>query len=526
MQALFKDSLNRVGELASYDTTLYFVFFFMPVIPLGGKRIFEECPSCKKHHVLPLSNWKQNKERAVAEASEMLAANATDPQALQKAVEVSVAFQDEAALEEAAAAVAAAPTVTAPLLLSVADAFGYFSRWSEAEQACRAALDRERSPATERKLAIILLKQGNPAAAEPFLQSTWKEKDRENIGMVDLLIQGYQGQGMHSQALAVMDACEQAFPDLTKDKAFQARRKISTKYEASGKKVASAFLKESATVGASEGSWTSRLPKIVFPVLVVAAVCTYFSVALWQGTHRKVFLVNGTNKAYAATVNGVEYKLSPNQASPISISEGDVAVKVLDPRFPAEPLVCHIETPFLSRPLSSKTYVINPDQTAIVVWEETEYVPQGKPHPDERTALHVAKLFHQFDHINYEFAPFPETLTVKEHEKAVRTRVSVPIGLNSTSRFQIVMQNLKPDDQLAYARRVVALDPGDITTLNWLIATLPPEESLNLLRTGIGCSTDRSRMAPAVSIDHGGESSGRGFDRAIHPASSGDQPIS
>jgi hypothetical protein len=481
----FCSHCNRVGKLESYDTTLYFVVFFIPVIPLGGKRVLEACPSCKKHHVLSLSNWKQNKERAVAEASELLAANPTAPVALQKAVEVSVAYQDEAALDEAAAAVAAAPTVTAPLLLNISDAFSYFSRWSEAEQACRAALERERSPAAERKLALILLKQGNPASAEPLLQCIWKEKDKANIGMVDLLIQGYQSQGMHAQALTVMDACEQAFPELSRDKSFQSRRKISTKHEATGKKVASAFLSESGKVGASEGSWTSRLPKIVFPVLLVAAVCAYFSVALWQGTHRKVFLVNGTNKAYAASVNGVEYQLLPNQATPISIAEGDVQVKVLDPRFPAEPLVCHIETPFLSRPVSSKTYVINPDQAALVVWQETEYVPQGKPHPEQRTALHVAKLLHEFEHINYEFAEFPATLKVKEHEKAVRTRVGLATGRSSADRFQLAMQKLQPSEQLAYARRYVALDPDDDYALTWLVNMLPPEEALTLLRPGL-----------------------------------------
>ncbi len=30
---------NRVGDLESYDTTLYFVVVFIPVIPIGKKRI-------------------------------------------------------------------------------------------------------------------------------------------------------------------------------------------------------------------------------------------------------------------------------------------------------------------------------------------------------------------------------------------------------------------------------------------------------------------------------------------------------
>ena len=37
------------GELLSYDTTLYFTFVFIPVIPLGKKRIMSQCPNCQRH---------------------------------------------------------------------------------------------------------------------------------------------------------------------------------------------------------------------------------------------------------------------------------------------------------------------------------------------------------------------------------------------------------------------------------------------------------------------------------------------
>src|SRR3954453_990530 len=40
---------HRVGNLESYDTRLWFVILFIPVIPLGRKRIIDKCPSCTRH---------------------------------------------------------------------------------------------------------------------------------------------------------------------------------------------------------------------------------------------------------------------------------------------------------------------------------------------------------------------------------------------------------------------------------------------------------------------------------------------
>ena len=45
------------AELESYDTTLYFVIFMVPIIPLGQKRILESCPSCQRHKIVKLKDW-------------------------------------------------------------------------------------------------------------------------------------------------------------------------------------------------------------------------------------------------------------------------------------------------------------------------------------------------------------------------------------------------------------------------------------------------------------------------------------
>ena len=57
---------NNAGTLSSYDTTLFFVVIFLPLLPLARKRILEQCPYCGKHRVLGLGQWEAAKEADVA----------------------------------------------------------------------------------------------------------------------------------------------------------------------------------------------------------------------------------------------------------------------------------------------------------------------------------------------------------------------------------------------------------------------------------------------------------------------------
>src|SRR5262245_38955249 len=46
------------ATLSSYDTRLWFVVFFIPIIPLGKKRIIDECAICRRHTAAPLHKWR------------------------------------------------------------------------------------------------------------------------------------------------------------------------------------------------------------------------------------------------------------------------------------------------------------------------------------------------------------------------------------------------------------------------------------------------------------------------------------
>src|SRR4051794_7613583 len=86
-------SCHRVTTLTSYDTRLYVVVVFVPIIPLGAKRIIEQCAACSRDRAMPLGDWR----RALQRCNETIAAyrdHPTDPQQAEEAMRACAVFRN------------------------------------------------------------------------------------------------------------------------------------------------------------------------------------------------------------------------------------------------------------------------------------------------------------------------------------------------------------------------------------------------------------------------------------------------
>src|SRR5258706_3000734 len=66
---------GRAGQLTSYDTRLWFVVFFIPVIPLARKRIIDHCRVCTRHYATDLDKWETARQLEVSGALEQYRTN-------------------------------------------------------------------------------------------------------------------------------------------------------------------------------------------------------------------------------------------------------------------------------------------------------------------------------------------------------------------------------------------------------------------------------------------------------------------
>src|SRR5262249_5672886 len=222
-------------------------------------------------------------------------------------------------------------------------------------------------------------------------------------------------------------------------------------------------------------------PRVIAPLIVLGLLVWYLGAAVWLGQARQVYLVNGTAQPYTVAVNGREQRLPPGAPTTVQVREGEVLVEGRAGIQNVAPVRCRVETSFFTRPFTRPTFVINPDQEAILIREETTYSakPGGAEPPGE---VHLGQPFYTFTGIDYEFAPFPNSLEVQEGQTAKKSRVGLVPDLTSQVRLGLATQVLSRPQQLDYARHLLNLDPGDVVALEWLLGQLSDEEGLTLLR--------------------------------------------
>src|SRR5262249_20607865 len=152
------------------------------------------------------------------------------------------ASREEPLFNKVVATLAGERTADAALQTQLGDAYSYFARWPEAEQAYLASLALKDDESIREQLAWALLKQDRPDDARPCLQHVIDKQKAESAGMVFCLVNGYQAQGRHEEALEVMDQRDQAFPQHVAMKEYQKQRQASTRFRGTQKKVRSTVL--------------------------------------------------------------------------------------------------------------------------------------------------------------------------------------------------------------------------------------------------------------------------------------------
>ncbi len=124
--------------------------------------------------------------------------------------------------------------------------------------------------------------------------------------------------------------------------------------------------------------------------------------------------------------------------------------------------------------------MINPDQLALLVWEEAVYAETATP-PRRQPQLHLGETLYTFKGIDYEFAPFPQTLTLKGKE-VTKTRVALSPIAHWGQRLQVIGQRRDGPQTREYVRRWLQFEPDDVVALSWLLSQLEAEEGLRFLR--------------------------------------------
>ncbi|MBO0698852.1 MAG: hypothetical protein J2P46_10690, partial [Zavarzinella sp.] len=471
------------AELESYDTTLCFVVFMVPIVPLSERRILQNCPTCQRHRVVKLKDWEAGKSQAFNSILDKLKDNPDDRATIQTALGLATVYQDEQLFDKLADALAGHRTDDAEIQAQLGAAYEYFSRWPDAEAAYRRSLAVQESDDTRERLAVCLLKQDRPEEAAGYVKHAFESKDPEKAWLVFWLVEGFMARGMHEEALRVMDVRDELYPKLARTKDYQKQRRTAEKNLKSGKPVKSAYLAESAKTGFREGSKLGfKWPKYVAAAILLGLLALYLGSAIYRGQNRPVYLVNGWTKPYTVKVNGQDHQLQPGTHKKIEVPEGDVTVDWLDGG--DGPQTVNVATSFWGRPFNRPVFIINPDRLAILERDETVYANE-LVNPDHPPEYRAGDLLYRFKEVDYEFEPFPQQIQGKEGSRITKTRVGLIHVPDTQTRIFQAMTALPQDKWPAYVKRLILLDPNDTMALTVLASTIPPAEAIEFLRPGL-----------------------------------------
>ena len=478
------DSCGAYTNLESFDTTLYFVFVFIPILPVGRKRILNKCPACTYHYAIPLKDWETKKTEGLQKASEGFRANPGSEEHAIEALGAVIAFQDEEEFARLAAALREQMAQNPGVMSELARGYAYFRKPEDAiDILFRAKAMHDDDDDLNGQLAFLLIDQKRPDEAAPLVRHILDKKLDDKVGLLMLLVESFQAVGNHSAALQVLGEIKQEFPDLADDKNVKRAEKLSEKHAASGKKISSKNLGSASPVkpggmnmGGGAAKWVSRLA-----ILTIALVLTGILYALLSNASgpQEIHIVNGLKLGYEVDINGQQVKIGPGQRAVIKMKEGAVVVRFISGvDYPEQ--TGDLQTSYWQRMFGDGVRIINPDGCAALIWQKTEYSERPMDQREHGFEIHAGKMIHTFSDIDHEFEDFPETIKT-ESSRVLRTRIGLwPADAHIIWGALGKMQG--SDAAKNYARRLVSMDPRQSVMLGILAQSEDIEAMLELLK--------------------------------------------
>ena len=208
-------SCHRVANLESYDTRLWFVVIFIPIIPLGRKRIIDACPFCRRHFAANADTYEQSKQLQISGSLEEYR-RAASPESALKAHGQLLGFRDfEQAGQFRRNALERFPN-HAGLRVGLASQLEHFAIYDEAPKLFEKGLALEPDmPEARVGVARWKMAAGDLAGARQlldFLEAPGAGQHHA-LGPIDVLSGYYQRQGRHEEALELAQHLLRELPE-------------------------------------------------------------------------------------------------------------------------------------------------------------------------------------------------------------------------------------------------------------------------------------------------------------------------
>lgn len=457
---------GRTTQINSYDTTEFFVLLFIPIFPLGEKRVIDECSACRRHRVISLKEWKNHLKETIDSLHSNWLLNTNDVETAMELLQSIAYFRDLEKLNSVSRDIRMRCSNNAALMNELGLVHSFFNQFEEAETAFSASLYTEQDNNVRENMAEALSKSLKPDKAKPYLNHITQERITDKFYYIFLLIESYQYIGDHKSALQVIEECENAFPEFKNNKTLRTYRKKSQRNYNSSRRIKGSLI-TSKSNNKEPQKLQFILPKIIFPAFIVLGLMIYVITAFFLGLSREVYLVNGLNKPYSVEVNGDKIDLQPMSQKMVRLPEGSLKVDILDLNSDEKNLTVEIKTPFWTRPINKPILIINPDKVGVFLWQETQYTVEEQKNLDYEPPYryYAGQHFYKLDSVNYLFKEFPDTIMMEEGTKRIKSQLLQLNESELNSSLAYILKSLDSENALSYTKARLNYEPDNETNI-------------------------------------------------------------
>jgi tetratricopeptide (TPR) repeat protein len=454
-------SCGRAGNLQSYDTRLWFVIVFIPIIPLGRKRIIDQCPTCTRHYAMKADVYEQTKQLQTSGSLERFRREPSAELALEAHGQLLGFHEHQQAAEFRETALARFKG-HAGLRAGMAAQLRDMSLFSESAKLFQEAFDLDPDlPAARVGVAQQKMGTGQLDEALKLLDFLMEPGAGQGYSLEPLnSLAGYfQSAGRHSEAIKVAGVLLRELPDLKDDHIF---RKFVSRSEKAVSDPESILPARSFSLGGLFRSKGSPFPPWQRKLAIgsIAAILLAGGLAInneYIRRHRTLHVLNATGQPAQVQVDGLP-GVSVTGMGRLTVPEGPHVINVSGPV--NETSNIDIASSYFERWFSTPAWVLNLGGEAVL--EDITHVYSANGTPGQRRLL-VGQPFLSRAHVDYIFTNAPSQMKVKNKtENITKTEIGWVQSDDLTAFMETIDTNRKTALDFAEKRLKRNPNQGDL----------------------------------------------------------------
>jgi tetratricopeptide (TPR) repeat protein len=415
---------HRQTSLASYDTRLFIVIVFIPVWPLGRKRIIDSCSQCTGHYVIPARQWEVGGQLNISDAMTRFTNEPSADSAARAHGQLLSYFQYDEARALREKALALFPEDGA-LRADLGWQMHALDQHAEAAALFNEAVQmRPDLPSARSGKAQYLMGQGRLDEAHELLEFLTEPGAGQLYDLRPLLVlfEQFHLARRHDDALALVPHIMQELPAIKDDFWF---RKVVSKAERAAGRLQSLLPERNRSwfnlLFSTSRDYSPRARNSARLAILAAGVIG--ALGLHNESIRRsrtVYVVNQTGIPAQLSFDG-QPPVTVAQQTPFTVSEGKHRARISGPVEGVEELV--VSSGYFERWFRRPMWIINVNGEAVL--EESDIIYAVNP-PPSNPRFRLGETVLAFPNVDYLFDEQPpQSIQVKGNQIVVKHRVQV-----------------------------------------------------------------------------------------------------